>query len=147
MGRRESASATFQYALKRGIETTFQLESSELAAEALSDLEHRNAILLYESAEGGAGVLTRLVSDLGAIKGVAKRALEICHYTSKTGSWSDHADLENQDADCEAGCYKCLLSYANQLEHTLIDRRNEDVLDLLCRLTRCEGRCSLAGAS
>jgi superfamily II DNA/RNA helicase/very-short-patch-repair endonuclease len=140
-----AAMAAFQYALKRGIETTFQLESSELAAEALPDLEHRSAILLYESAEGGAGVLTRLASDLGAIQAVAKRALEICHYESVSGEWIDHTDLDNLDETCEAGCYKCLLSYTNQPEHKTIDRRNQAVLDLLCRLSRAEGERGAAG--
>jgi hypothetical protein len=27
---------------------------------------------------------------------------------------------------CEAGCYKCLLSYYNQPDHTLIDRMDKD---------------------
>jgi superfamily II DNA/RNA helicase len=133
------ARATFQYALKRGIETAFQLESSELAAEALPDLEHRNAILLYESAEGGAGVLTRLASDLHSLQMVVRRALEVCHYTSVSGAWTDHTDLTNLDEDCEAGCYKCLLSYTNQPDHKTIDRRNPAVLDLLCRLSRADG--------
>jgi superfamily II DNA/RNA helicase len=140
-----AAMASFQYALKRGIETTFQLESSELAAEALPDLERRSAILLYESAEGGAGVLTRLASDLSAIQVVARRALEICHYESISGVWIDHTDLGNLDEACEAGCYKCLLSYTNQPEHKTIDRRNPAVLDLLCRLSHAEGERAAAG--
>ena len=135
----EAAMATLQYALKRGIEATFQLESSELAAEALPDRDHRNAILLYESAEGGAGVLTRLASDLHTLQAVARCALEMCHYTSVSGAWTDQTDLSNLDADCEAGCYRCLLSYTNQPDHTLIDRRNPAVLDFLCRLSRADG--------
>ncbi len=134
-----AAMVTLQYALKRGIEAVFQLESSELAAEALPDPERRNAILLYESAEGGAGVLTRLASDLRTLQIVAQRALAICHYDSVSGQWTGPQDLTNTDAECEAGCYKCLLSYTNQLEHQTIDRRHAAVLDLLCRLTRCEG--------
>ena len=135
----EAARATLQYALKRGIEATFQLESSELAAEALPDGAHRNVILLYESAEGGAGVLTRLASDLHTLQAVARCALEMCHYTSVSGAWTDQTDLSNLDADCEAGCYRCLLSYTNQPDHTLIDRRHPAVLDFLCRLSRADG--------
>jgi very-short-patch-repair endonuclease len=137
--------ATLQYALKRGIETTFQLESSELAAEALPDTAHRNAILFYEAAEGGAGTLTRLASDLNAMRTVAKRALEICHFSSASGHWTAVKDLINQDDACEAGCYKCLLSYTNQPEHKTIDRQDEAVLELLCRLTRAEGRRGVSG--
>ena len=127
---------TLQYALKRGIEHEFQLEEAELAAEPLPDADNRCAILLYEAAEGGAGVLTRLASDVDALQRVARKALEICHYTSVSGGWTDHGDIKDEDPTCEAGCYRCLLSYYNQPEHGEIDRRNEKVLDLLCRLTR-----------
>jgi superfamily II DNA/RNA helicase len=127
---------TLQYALKRGIEQEFQLEEAELAAEPLPDTENRHGILFYESAEGGAGVLTRIAGDPEALRRVARRALEICHYGSTSGGWTDHADLKDEDSTCEAGCYRCLLSYYNQPEHGEIDRRNTTVLDLLCRLTR-----------
>jgi very-short-patch-repair endonuclease len=127
---------TLQYALKRGIEQVFQLEEAELAAEPLPDAVNRRAILFYEAAEGGAGVLTRLASDPEALQRVARKALEICHYGSISGSWADHSDLRDEDPTCEAGCYRCLLSYYNQPEHGEIDRRNEQFLNLLCRLTR-----------
>jgi len=138
---------TLQYALKRGIEQEFQLEESELAAEPLPEPDDRRAILFYEAAEGGAGVLTRLASDADALPRVARKALEICHYSSASGGWTDHGDLRDEVPTCEAGCYRCLLSYYNQPEHGEIDRRNERVLDLLCRLTRAargevEGRSS-----
>ncbi|MBX7133455.1 MAG: DEAD/DEAH box helicase [Fimbriimonadaceae bacterium] len=129
---------TFMFALKRGIESLFQLEESELAAEPLPDSEHRHAILLYEAAEGGAGVLNRLASDLTAMRRVAQRALEVMHFGPRTGAWVSAAAIDDQDPNCEAGCYRCLLSYSNQPDHTDIDRRNETVLDLLCRLTRAD---------
>src|SRR5262249_26773798 len=53
-------------------------------------------------------------------------------------NWTDHADLTNLDEACEAGCYKCLLSYTNQPDHKTIDRRTDAVLDLLCRLSRAD---------
>lgn len=136
---------TLQYALKRGIEQEFQLEEAELAAEPLPEPENRRAILFYEAAEGGAGVLTRIAGDPEALRRVARRALEICHYDSRSGSWTDHGDLKDEDAGCEAGCYRCLLSYYNQPEHGEIDRRNTTVLDLLCRLARAT-RGDAAGA-
>jgi len=126
---------SLQYAIKRGIEQEFQIEESELAAEPLPDRHQRSTILYYESAEGGAGVLTRLTNDLGAFSRVTKRALEICHCKSNSGTWSGFDDLVNQEEECEAGCYKCLLSYYNQMDHPLIDRQNQDLLHLLCRLT------------
>jgi len=130
---------TLQYALKRGIEAEFQLEEAELAAEPLPDREDRRAILFYEASEGGAGVLTRLVNEPGALARVARRVLEICHFKSISGEWRDSKDLSDLLPDCEAGCYRCLLSYYNQPEHDLIDRKRRAVLDLLCRLTRAEG--------
>jgi superfamily II DNA/RNA helicase len=139
---------TLTYAIKRGIEAVFQLEESELAAEPLPDKENRNAILLYEASEGGAGVLTRIVTDPDAMRRVAVRALEICHWRSKSGQWTGFDDLENTDTDCEAGCYRCLLSYSNQPDHERIDRQSRAVFDLLCRMTRTDAETgSSEGAS
>ena len=132
----ETAMVSLQYALKRGIEQEFQLEEAELAAEPLPDRDNRATVLLYEAAEGGAGVLTRLATDPEALARIARRALEVCHYSSKSGEWSGADDLENLDTDCEAGCYRCLLSYYNQPEHPLIDRQDGEMLELLCRFTR-----------
>lgn len=135
----EPALVTLQYALKRGIEHVFQLEEAELAAEPLPDLNNRKAILFYEAAEGGAGVLTRIASDRAALARVAAKALEICHYQWKGEPQADQL-IDLARGACEAGCYRCLLSYYNQPDHPQIDRRNEAVLDLLCRLTRAEPR-------
>jgi superfamily II DNA/RNA helicase/very-short-patch-repair endonuclease len=127
---------TLQHALKRGIEQEFQLEESELAAEPLPNPERRNAVLFYEAAEGGAGVLTRLSTDPSGMSRVARKALEICHYDTRSGNWEDPDDLVNLNEDCEAGCYRCLLSYYNQPDHPLIDRRNPETIRFLCRLAR-----------
>ena len=134
------AMISLQYALKRGIEQEFQLEESELAAEPLPDRGNRTAILFYEAAEGGAGTLTRLVNDPGAISRVARKALRTCHYASE--DWTGFKDLKDKDPECEAGCYRCLLSYYNQPDHPQIDRRDEVMLDFLCRLARSERRVS-----
>lgn len=127
---------TLQYAIKRGIEQEFQLEEAELAAEPLPERDNRRAILFYEAAEGGAGVLTRLASDPEALGRVTRKALEVCHYSTVSGDWRDHGDLKDENPACEAGCYRCLLSYYNQPEHGEIDRRDVAVIDLLCRLAR-----------
>ncbi|MBF0160081.1 MAG: DUF1998 domain-containing protein, partial [Magnetococcales bacterium] len=132
----ETAMATLQYAFKRGIEAIFQLEESELAAEPLPERHQRHAILFYESAEGGAGVLTRLVTDAEALRRVARQALTILHFDSISGQWQSADDLRDSNPGCEAGCYRCLLSYYNQTEHGLIDRRNRSVLELLCHLVQ-----------
>ena len=143
VGLSDEAMISLHYALKRGIEQEFQLEESELAAEPLPDRDKRSTILFYEAAEGGAGVLTRLANDPKAMTRIARKALEVCHFTSKSGNWIGFNDLENQDDECEAGCYRCLLSYYNQPDQPQIDRREEKMLDFLCRLTRGE-RKSLA---
>jgi len=122
---------SLQYALKRGIEEEFQIEESELMAEPLPNRNERKTILFYEAAEGGAGVLTRLLSDSTALARVAERALAICHFQPDTnGTYQDTAP------DCEAGCYRCLLSYYNQMDHILVDRRAPELLTLLQALTK-----------
>ena len=133
------------YALERGIETTFQLEDAELESELLPpDAGPRCRVLFTESAEGGAGVLRRLQAEPDAFSRAAEEALRIMHFDPGTG-----ADLRGPvEPDgmvrypCERGCYNCLLSYRNQLEHELIDRhRARDLLLAIARGgTRTTGR-------
>jgi superfamily II DNA/RNA helicase/very-short-patch-repair endonuclease len=150
-----TSQATLQYALKRGIESVYQLEESELMAEPLPTRDNRQSILLYEAAEGGAGVLTRIATEPNALAAVAAEALEIMHFTRPTQgqSWSKDTLDEEQGSNgqpiCEAGCYKCLLSYYNQPDHPLIDRKDKEasglVLDILCRLTTAEAALGTQG--
>lgn len=113
--------ASLGAALKTAIQAEFQLEDDELAVEPLPDDKARRAFLLYEAAEGGAGVLRRLVREPDALAGVARRALEICHFDPETGEDLRRAPASRED--CEAACYDCLMSYRNQREHELLDRQ------------------------
>ena len=58
---------SLQAALKRAIEVRYQLEDNELAVEPLPDSFNRRLLLFYEAAEGGAGVLRRLVDEPEAL--------------------------------------------------------------------------------
>lgn len=148
---------TLQYALKRGIEAVYQLEESELMAEPLPTRDNRQSILLFEAAEGGAGVLTRLATEPDALAAVAAKALEILHFRAPPAgqTWTRDTLVEELDHNgepiCEAGCYRCLLSYYNQPDHSLIDRKDKAagglLLDLLCRLTEARTNQGTQGRS
>lgn len=120
--------ATLQHALVRAIETEHVLEAGELLGEALPTRDDRKAILFYEASEGGAGVLKRLMDGAGRWRRLADVALDLMYYRI------DGDDLVDKDDACVAGCYRCLLSYYNQPDHELIDRRDIEVIDVLRRL-------------
>ena len=112
--------ASLQSALKNAVQVAYQLEDNELAAEPLPSREERRLILLYEASEGGAGALRRLIDDPGALSTVAQEALSICHFGP------DGEDLRRgpgTDEDCEAACYDCLMTYTNQIDHDMLDRK------------------------
>lgn len=134
--------ATLQHALLRGIQTEFELEEGELLGEPLPTREERNCVLTYEATEGGAGVLNRLVSDPSAIANAATRALKLMHYREPF----DGEEVEEQEDSCIAGCYRCLLSYYNQPDHELIDRRDSEVVEYLIALSQ-SGDISAAQAN
>jgi very-short-patch-repair endonuclease len=133
-----SQMASLQAALKNAIQVQYQLEDNELAAEPLPSDTERRIILLYESAEGGAGVLKHLLDDKNALRKVARKALEICHFDPDTGEDLKRAPRSRED--CEAACYDCLLSYGNQREHEYLDRKS--IKDFLMQIARSDVKSS-----
>jgi superfamily II DNA/RNA helicase len=135
----EKSVGTLQHALLRGIETLFQLEEGEVLAEPMPSREKRTGFLLYEATEGGAGVLSRLVAEPGTLREVAIEALKILHFDVKaTSNAGDLTDVP--DTACVAACYRCLMSYYNQPDHDLLDRRSSEAKALLLRLARATTR-------
>ena len=134
--------ASLQAALKRAIEREYQLEDNELAAEPLPDADNRQQLLFYEAAEGGAGVLSHLVEDGRALGKVARAALDICHFDA---AGEDEGRAPGALEDCEAACYDCLLSYGNQREHDILDRKA--IRDWLLQLAEAEVKPAVGGAS
>ncbi len=130
-GADTATALSVMYALERGIEAEFQLEDSELSSELLPDDRDRGRALFVESAEGGAGVLRRLVEEPDALARAAARALRIAHFDPVTGE-DDGGLVEGSDERCARACYDCLLSYGNQGSHLLIDRHRAHDLLLAC---------------
>lgn len=140
----EPIALTLMYALERGIEAAFELEDAELSSELLPpDNGPRRRILFTEAAEGGAGVLRRLQAEGDAFAKAARRALEICHFSS---DGKDEGGEEHRPGRaCALGCYECLLTYANQLDHALINRHT--VAGLLVRFASATARREGRGES
>lgn len=135
--------ATVQHALMRGIEVVFQLEEGEILGEPLPARDDRRAILTYEATEGGAGVLSQLIEDPGALTKVAREALVLMHYNKVDEAIlaGDASILEDKQTEaCVRGCYRCLLSYFNQPDHELIDRKLHETKQFLIDLARGEIR-------
>ncbi|MGQ0775358.1 MAG: DEAD/DEAH box helicase [Pseudonocardiales bacterium] len=128
----EQTALSIMHALERGIEAEFQLEDSELSSELLPDDGQLGRALFIESAEGGAGVLRRLVEEQeNGLARAARRALEICHFDPDTGQ-DRGGVLDRTGERCARACYDCLLSYRNQGSHLLIDRHLARDLLLAC---------------
>ncbi len=135
----EKAMSTLQSAFLRGIERVFQVESSEIAVEALPDANNKKSLLFYEATEGGAGILTRLANEPKVLRSVCLKALEVMHYKfNPEQNKLTVDDLIDNNKDCVDGCYHCLLSYYNQTEHRNIDRHDKCALDILTAIASAQ---------
>ncbi|MFI6699981.1 protein kinase [Streptomyces sp. NPDC050509] len=140
----EPIALSLMYALERGIEAAFELEDAELSSELLPpDDGPRGRILFTEAAEGGAGVLRRLQAEDDALAKAAARALEICHFAPD--GEDEGGEKHRPGRACALGCYDCLLTYGNQLNHKLINRHT--VAGLLVRLASATARRASRGES
>ena len=129
---------TIQHGILRGIEEVFQLEEGEILAEPMPSSDARTGFLLYEAAEGGAGVLTRLVSDPESLAKVAREALRIMHFhigDERLPDGPDKLEDTKEHSPCVASCYKCLMSYFNQTDHEYLDRRDSLAKKILLKLS------------
>jgi len=111
----EKGIINLQHAIHSGMCAEYQIDESEIATERIGKDDERS-ILFWEAAEGGVGVLQRLVEESDALNRIAKKAMEICHFDWRTGE-----DLKSPD-ECARACYLCLLSYRNQWDHNELDR-------------------------
>ncbi len=116
-------------ALKQAIQQCYQLEDSELSAEAMPSRGVPVSLLFIESAEGGAGVLRHLVDDPDALPKIALTALDICHFD---GQGVDLGKAPHASEPCVAACYDCLMNYGNQRFHKDLNRHG--IRDLLLKM-------------
>jgi hypothetical protein len=120
LGLKPDGVITLQHALKRAIETVFQVEPSEIGVVTVGDPESPN-ILLYEAAEGSLGILSQFVENIDAFHNVVEQSIDICRY--------DDPDYKGPAS------YDDLLSYYNQRDHKIIDRHL--IKDALEKLQGC----------
>ncbi|MBI9067372.1 MAG: DEAD/DEAH box helicase [Salinivirgaceae bacterium] len=120
---------SLSYALKRAIETIFQVEEREIGVSIIGQKEKPN-VMIYESAEGSLGILSQLVADPLKLKELFTVAYSCMHF-----------DLDSRE-ETELGkslpkaSYQDLLSYFNQRHHETLDRHSiKEVLEYLMDCT------------
>jgi hypothetical protein len=120
---------SLSYALKRGIESLFQVEESEIGVNIMGDKEKPN-ILIYESAEGSLGILSQLIQEPQKLQQLFEESYSKMHF-----------DIDTRE-ETEAGkklpraSYEDLLSYYNQRHHDTLDRYS--IKDVLEKLMDCD---------
>ena len=106
---------TLAHALGVGFQIAFSADQSEIDHEVYTATDSgQTRIVFFEREEGGVGLLHHLTSP-DAWQRVALRALELLHIDPATGDETPGA--------CSQACYDCLLSFFNQRDHQLLNRR------------------------
>ena len=102
---------TLQYAIEHAFTKVFSVEDRELASILIGSVEGRPNIMLYESSEGSLGVLKQLFSSPDKWKEVVAESRRLCAF-----------DDEEEDEKRPRASYQDLLSYSNQMHHSVLDR-------------------------
>ena len=114
---------TFAQAIIEGVQISMNVDVDEVRYFLMPDPENRkkSSIILYETSEGGAGVLESIIEQ-PTFHEVIQQALTILH--------------EYDEKKCDRACYECLCNYYNQFDHDILDRKL--VLPLLRSLLTAE---------
>jgi hypothetical protein len=114
---------TLAQAIIEGVQIGMNVDVDEVRYFLMSDPQNPNksSIILYETAEGGAGILESII-NYSNFHDVIRQALTILH--------------EYDEQKCDRACYECLCNYYNQFDHDILDRKL--VLPLLRTLLTAE---------
>lgn len=121
----EGFSYTLLHILLQATARVLNLEDNELNGFVQIRESAPYRIIIFESAEGGTGILQAVAESSALIRHIAQKALEILHI-----------DIHGQDEEgaCLRSCYHCICTYYNQRHHELFDRRL--VRDFLLKLSQ-----------
>ena len=120
---------SLSYAIKRGIELLFQVEENEIGVRVMGTKEKPN-ILIYEASEGSLGILSQLIQEPVRMKELFTESYRCMHFDPAT---KQETDLGRS---LPKASYQDLLSYYNQRDHDILDRRH--IKEALEQLMECD---------
>lgn len=116
---------SLSFAIKRGIERLFQVEENEIGIRVMGTMDKPN-ILIYEASEGSLGILSQLIQEPVRMKELFIESYRCMHFDPITKNETDFGK------SLPKASYQDLLSYYNQKDHDILDRRQiKDVLEQL----------------
>ena len=114
---------TLAQAIIQGLQISMNIDAGEVSTFLLPADGGKFCILLYESAEGGAGILH------------AMQQTAVMHEVVNRARWILH-EFDPKEDQCDRACYGCLCNYYNQAVHEILDRNL--VLPFLARMEKAE---------
>jgi ATP-dependent helicase YprA (DUF1998 family) len=122
--------ASLKAALIEASTSVVRAESGEIEGftrTVMRDGNVRRDLILYDNVPGGGGYVRKVAQAFALVLSTARQMLDGCQ--------------------CEKSCYKCLRSYENQFEHSLLDKTLiQPYLDRLIVLNRPEEQQRIASS-
>jgi superfamily II DNA/RNA helicase len=126
----ENYYATLKEAILQSILLTYNLDESELEAFLKPNPGGpTQSIIIYETEEGGTGVLNSLLDPTTTRFDQFLANMQKILHIENLNPFKETSD------HCEDACYNCLLRFRNQFEHHLMDRKL--VIPLLQKINGC----------